>query len=94
MKNKKIFSKAWQGIQFESFADLSKNDIADDFFYDKFYENLISKYDCFDDLDEDWLDKKTEVVDLLDGLSAPNSKLCLLVVDLASLKPVCGNAAV
>lgn len=44
-------------------------------FYHKFYEKFFSKYDCFDDLDEDWLDKKTEVVDLLDGLSAPNSKL-------------------
>jgi hypothetical protein len=75
MKNKKIFSKAWQGIQFESFANLSKNDIADSSFYDKFYEKLFSKYVCFEELDEDWLDKKTEVVDLLDGISAPHSKL-------------------
>jgi ubiquinone/menaquinone biosynthesis C-methylase UbiE len=75
MNNKKIFSKAWQGIEFKSFANLSKHDIADSSFYDNFYEQLFAKYSCYDELEKEWLDKKSEVVDFLDGLAAPNSRL-------------------
>jgi hypothetical protein len=75
MNGRKIYSKSWQGIEFKSFANLSKKNVADSTFYDKFYERLFSKYSSYDELDKDWLDQKSEVTDFLNDLAAPNTRL-------------------
>lgn len=75
MKGRKIYSRSWQGIEFKSFAILSKKNIADSKFYDKFYESLFSRYSHYDELDKVWLDQKSEVADFLNDLAAPNTRL-------------------
>ncbi|MDC1018367.1 hypothetical protein OAR36_07925 [Pseudomonadales bacterium] len=75
MNKKKIYSRSWQGIEFSSFANLSKCNLADSSFYDKFYEQLFSKYSCYEDLDQEWLDQKSEIVNFLSCLALEHSRL-------------------
>jgi SAM-dependent methyltransferase len=60
-----MYSKEWQGIQFDEFASLSSKRLADGQFYGKFYKAFFDRYRSYDDIDQAWRDQEKLVADFL-----------------------------
>lgn len=60
-----FYQTEWHQIPFSSFAELSSKNLADQHFYDAFYQTLFKKYAGYDDLPKGWRHCKTEIADWL-----------------------------
>ena len=58
---KKIYQKKWFGIKFSEFTKLNSKKIADDEFYKKFYELFYKKFNSYNDLSKDYIERKTNI---------------------------------
>ena len=74
---KKLFQSHWHNINFKSFYSVSKYQLPDSTFYEKFYKIFHEKYDSFDDLDKEWVNDKLKYVEIFKKSSKfkPDSKI-------------------
>ncbi len=88
---KKIYSRVWQDIKFNSFASLSKTKLADQQFYDNFYESLFEKYSGYEELNEIWRKQKLEVAEFLYQFLYPCSRFLSIGCGLGYIESVLWN---
>lgn len=62
---KKFYQTEWQGINFDSFCDVSSSKIADSEFYNLYYEEFFKKFNNFESLPKEWRNIKNETADLI-----------------------------
>jgi len=55
---RKFWQKNWFDIEFNSFATLNPNTLADEIFYDKFYKEFFNKFNSYDELPSGWRQDK------------------------------------
>lgn len=74
---KKLYQSQWHNIKFKDFYKISKNDLPDSTFYEKFYNLFHKKYSSYDDLDKIWVKDKLEYIEIFKKSSKfrKNSKI-------------------
>lgn len=72
---RKFYQKDWFGIEFRSFTKLNSTKIADNEFYDKFYNVLYKKYSSFEELPLSWKNSKKAVAGLILRQTSCDDKL-------------------
>lgn len=58
---KKLYQKEWFGINFSTFSTIHENQIADQKFYEGFYNKFFEKYSSYEELPNDWKKLKREI---------------------------------
>lgn len=76
---KKLYQKSWHNIDFSSFAILDSNALADETFYEKFYKIFFTKYNSFDELDNQWKESKYDTAKEILKLIGNNQKNVLSI---------------
>ena len=61
---KKLYQSKWHNIEFKEFYEISKGDLPDSTFYEKFYNLFHEKYSSFSDLDKTWVKEKLQYIEL------------------------------
>lgn len=72
---KKFYQTEWQGINFDSFYDVSSIKIADSEFYNSYYKEFFQKFKNFEPLPKEWRNIKNKTADLIISKITDEKKL-------------------
>ena len=77
---KKLYQSQWHNIKFKDFYKISKNELPESAFYEKFYNLFHKKYSSYKDLDRFWIKEKLKYIEIFKKSSKFSKKSKILSV--------------